>query len=139
MQINIKHFCFCLQVTSEPSASAQSEPTFTGNKKKPQGKLICPVCESTVVHMPRHLRQKHLYSESSSRMYREDFKIANSFRHINTCLVPQCGFRTARIDKHLKKGHKLSIEEMQVYCRIERARSSSKRKEIADRERVSSM
>ena len=72
----------------------------------------------------------------------QDSEILPAHQHvpsINTCPVPQCGVRTARIDKHLKKGHKLSIEEMQVYCRITRARSSSKRKEIADRERVSSM
>ena len=122
----------------EPRTSGQSAlRVTTANKKKPREKQVCPVCDVAVVHVPRHLRQTHLFSIAESRMYRETYKLAKSYGRHNECPVPQCGFRTARIDKHLKRGHKLSSEERRIYCKIARARSSSNRKE--NRERVSSI
>ena len=120
-----------LQVDSRHCASLQTRRSHGPNLYAPCANHRWCICHD--------ICDRNTFSELSSRMYRGEFKIAKSFRDNNSCPVPQCAFRMARIDKNLKRGHRLSVDEGRVYCKIARARSSSKRKDAVDRERVSIM
>jgi len=70
------------------------------------------VCGAEVVHLPRHLRDIHKWEEKKARQHRELNVPSYSGRKLpfKDCPIPGCSFRTDRIDKHLRRKHKVTSD-----------------------------
>ena len=88
------------------------------NAEKRRQKRHCPVCNKMVFNVPRHLQDQHTYTQQAARMYRIDFGLAKSTAAVLSCPVSQCSFRTPRLDKHLRRQHKLPTDQCRMYRKL---------------------
>lgn len=117
---------------AEPSTSSKiheeqvSESTKNLGKNKPKGrsKHKCPFphCQSSVIHLPRHMRVCHKWSPRKSRSVLNSFnlrreksedirKTKRSYKSI-ICPVRHCNSVVKRIHNHLTSVHKLKTNSI---------------------------
>ncbi|XP_063069307.1 uncharacterized protein LOC134460726 [Engraulis encrasicolus] len=111
-----------------PRLTKVSAADITESKSKSRERKKCPMCDSFVVHVPRHLRQTHKFNGAEvAALYKPirngKPRLPNGpkfkdYHRRRVCPVGNCERIVKRLSQHLRKIHKMDTESMeyQMLC-----------------------